>query len=478
MNAPPSSRRGTVLVVDDKPSMVQLLQRILADRYHVITASSGEEALIKIAVAAVDVVVTDVKMPGMSGLSLMAAIQQRHPGVEVILMTAYASIESVVDAMRAGAYDYLPKPFEPDDAVLRIERALGFKHMRDRALALESALNEVNDNALGRFRFDRLIGRSAAMHKVVTLLKKASSLDLTVLLLGESGTGKELAARGIHQESDRRAAPFVAVNCGAFPPDLLESELFGHVKGAFTGAVNDKKGLLEEAEGGTLFLDEIGDLPLPLQVKLNRVLQEHEYRRVGDSKDRISSARVVAATHRDLAKQVADGKFREDLYYRLKVFPVELPPLRARPEDLELLIAHFLTLATERLKRKTVRSVNPAALRALTSYAWPGNVRELQHALERAVAVAEGDEVTEGDLPHEVTTGPFSNAASSIAHLPYREAIELLTHQATRAYLEGLLDLADGNVSRAADKAGLARESLHRLLRKHGVDPELHRRRP
>ena len=461
--------RGTILVVDDKPSMVQLLRRLLSDQHHVIAAHSGEEALVKLEVADVDVVVTDIKMPGIDGLAVLQAVKARRPGAEVILMTAYASVESVVDAMRAGAFDYLPKPFEPDDAILKIERALNFKRLRDRADALQDTVD-------GRFRFDRLIGRSASMQKVITLLKKASSLDLTVLLLGETGTGKELAARAIHAESERRAGPFVAVNCGAFPADLLESELFGHARGAFTGATHDKKGLIEEADVGTLFLDEIGDLPLPLQVKLNRALQEREYRRVGETKDRKTNARVVAATHVDLVKRVADGKFREDLYYRLKVFPVELPPLRARPEDVDVLVSHFLAAARERLKRPEVRSVNPAALRALTGYTWPGNVRELQHALERAVAVAESAEVTVADLPGEVTSGSDRlPLAGNIGSLPYREAMELLTHQATRAYLEALLETEGGNVSRAAERAGLARESLHRLLRKHGVDADVHR---
>jgi DNA-binding NtrC family response regulator len=460
--------RGTILVVDDKASMVQLLRRLLSDQHHVIGAHSAEEALAKIEVADVDVVISDIKMPGMDGTELLRAVKARRPQAEVILMTAYATIQSAVDAIRAGAFDYLPKPFEPDDALLKIERALEFKHMRDRANALQDTVD-------GRFRFDRLVGRGPGMQKVVTLLRKAASLDLTVLLLGETGTGKELAARAIHAASERRAGPFVAVNCGAFPAELLESELYGHAKGSFTGASQDKPGLLDEADGGTLFLDEIGDMPLPLQVKLNRVLQEREYRRVGETRDRTTNARVVAATHVDLAKRVADGKFREDLYYRLKVFPVELPPLRTRPEDIELLAVHFLGVARERLKRPEIRGLHPTAMRALGGYMWPGNVRELQHALERAVAVADGNEVTLEDLPPELTSGRDRIPLGDVASLPYREAIELLTHQATRAYLAALLETVGGNVSKAAEKAGLARESLHRLLRKHGVDADLHR---
>ena len=460
--------RGTILVVDDKASMVQLLRRLLSDQHHVIGAHSGEEALAKIEVADVDVVITDIKMPGIDGTELLSAVKARRPQAEVILMTAYATIQSAVDAMRAGAFDYLPKPFEPEDAVLKIERALEFKHMRDRANALQDTVD-------GRFRFDRLVGRGPGMQKVVTLLRKAASLDLTVLLLGETGTGKELAARAIHAASERRSGPFVAVNCGAFPAELLETELFGHAKGAFTGASQDKRGLLEEADGGTLFLDEIGDMPLPLQVKLNRVLQEREYRRVGETRDRTTNARVVAATHVDLARRVAAGKFREDLYYRLKVFPVELPPLRTRPEDIELLAVHFLGVDRERLKRPEISGIHPAAMRALGGYMWPGNVRELQHALERAVAIADGSEVALQDLPAELTSGRDRIPLGNVASLPYREAIELLTHQAARAYLTALLETVGGNVSRAAEKAGLARESLHRLLRKHGVDPDMHR---
>ncbi|HSN91599.1 MAG TPA: sigma-54 dependent transcriptional regulator, partial [Anaeromyxobacteraceae bacterium] len=317
-----------------------------------------------------------------------------------------------------------------------------------------------------------LVGQSAQMIEVYKLVARVAGLDTTVLILGETGTGKELAARAIHYHSARRERRFVPVNCGALPAELVESELFGHARGAFTGAVGAKAGLFEEAEGGTIFLDEIGELPLPVQVKLNRVLQEREIRRVGDNRPVKVDVRVVAATHRDLKAEVAAGRFREDLFYRLNVFPVTLPALRDRREDVPLLAAHFLEKHANAL-RKPLRGFDDEAIRALAGYSWPGNVRELENAVERAVAVAAGPTVGPGDLPADVRgTQPGSLPGEVLASMPYREAVDLARDRISRDYLAALLRAHEGNVTQAAQQAGMERESLHRLLRRYGVRSE------
>ena len=455
---------GRILVGDDKENILTLFARLLGEKYELVTASDGQIALAKLSASTFDVVVSDIRMPGASGLDVLRASKQASPGTEVILMTAYATVESAIDAMREGAYDYLSKPFDPDEAVVKIERAIEHKRLRDRADMLAREVRE-------RYRFEQLIGKSNAMQQVFTLLEKAAGFDLTVLITGPSGTGKELAARAVHYSSAHKDKPFVAVNCGAFPAELIESELFGHVKGAFTGAIADKRGLVEEAAGGTLFLDEVGDLPLPLQVKLNRALQEREYRRVGDTRDRKVDARIISATNVDLRARVADGRFREDLFYRLQVFPVRLPALRERTEDIPLLAAHFL----ERVRARTglkLTGFEPAAIKALCTHPWPGNVRELENSIERAAAVAAGETIQVSDLSPEILEDDTAVPRDAFAHLPYREAIELLHDRAARDYLEAVLRSTAGNVSRAAEHAGLARESLHRLLKRHHIEAD------
>jgi DNA-binding NtrC family response regulator len=465
------TKRGRVLVVDDKASMLSMLERILKDRCDVATASDGVAALKKLDEESYDVVLSDIRMPGKGGLEVLATVRQSHPGVEVILMTAFGTVQSAVEAMQRGAFDYITKPFEPDEALVRVLRAVEHKQLRERA----TALAEVVDDKSG---FERLKGKSAAMRRVFALLEKAAGLELTVLITGPSGTGKELAARALHTRSRRSEAPFVAVNCGAIPAELLESELFGHKKGAFTGASEDKAGLIEEASKGTLFLDEIGDMPLPLQVKLNRALQEREYRRVGDTKDKRVDARILAATNVDLKQRVAAGKFREDLLYRLRVFEVAMPSLAERSEDIPVLAEHFRARAVARAGSGPTGFAQ-AAMRALMSYAWPGNVRELENAIERAVAVAEREAVAAMDLPPEVAeaAGLVGAAKLELAELGYREAMELVRERGTRDYLVALMTSFGGNVSRAAERAGIARESLHRLLKRHDVEPEAFRPR-
>jgi two-component system response regulator AtoC len=450
------------LVVDDKENILKLFGKILADGYHLTTAVDGARALSLIATEEFDVVVTDIRMPGAGGFEVLAAVKARSPSTEVVMMTGYATVGDAVRAMKLGAYDYLEKPFDPDAAALTVARAAERRRLRDETASLRRELEGIHS-------FHNLVGKSDRMRDVYRLLEQAAGLDITVLLGGETGTGKELAARAIHYHSSRKERRFVPVNCGALPPDLVESELFGHARGAFTGAATAKTGLFAEAEGGTIFLDEIGDLPLATQVKLNRVLQEREIRRVGENTAIPVDVRVVAATHRDLKAEVQAGRFREDLFYRLNVFPVRLPSLRERAEDVPLLAAHFLEKHA-RAMRRDIGGFDPDSLRLLASSPWPGNVRELENAVERAVAISSGPTIRVGDLPADLAApgGPLA-PGPALASMPYREAVEQAQDRVSREYLVALLTEFRGNVTRAAARAGLERESLHRLLKKHGL---------
>jgi two-component system response regulator AtoC len=453
-----------VLVVDDKENLRKMIVRLLADAYAVEEAEDGARALSLVATRPYDVVLTDIRMPGADGFELLAAVKARAPDTEVVMMTGYATVADAVRAMKQGAFDYLEKPFDPDAALGVVARAAERKRRADEARR-QAAPGTAE-------AFHNLVGRSPRMREAFGLLEKAAGLDITVLLLGETGTGKELAARAIHYHSGRKERRFVPVNCGALPAELVESELFGHARGAFTGAAAAKPGLFEEAEGGTLFLDEVGELPLPAQVKLNRALQEKEIRRVGDTQPVKVDVRVIAATHRDLREEAKAGRFREDLFYRLHVFPVTLPPLRDRADDVPLLAHHFLAKHARALRRE-VSAFEPEALARLAGYGWPGNVRELENAIERAVAVSAGDPIRVADLPAEVagaTPAPMAAVdPAALARLPYREAVAEARDRTSREYLVALLAAFDGNVTRAAERAGLERESLHRLLRKHGI---------
>jgi DNA-binding NtrC family response regulator len=454
--------RARVLVADDKENILKLFARILGEGYEITTAADGARALSLVAAQEFDVVVTDLRMPGADGFEVLRAVKARAPDTEVVMMTAFATVQDAVSAMKQGAYDYLEKPFDPDDASLVVARALERRRLRARS---ETRAPE----AEGVQAFHNLLGKSAAMLEVYRLLEQAAKLDITVLLGGETGTGKELAARAIHYHSARKERRFVPVNCGALPGELVESELFGHAKGSFTGAATAKPGLFEEAEGGTLFLDEIGELPLQIQVKLNRALQEKEIRRVGDNRPTAVDVRVIAATHRDLKAEVAAGRFREDLFYRVNVFPVRLPPLRERRDDVPLLVSHLLEKHAHALRRE-LDGVEPDAMSVLAGYPWPGNVRELENAIERAVAVCAGRLVTAKDLPEEIT-GRQEGAIPGdvLATMPYREAVDLARDRVSRDYLAALLRSHEGNVTRAAQQAGMERESLHRLLKRYGV---------
>jgi DNA-binding NtrC family response regulator len=455
--------RGRVLVVDDKDNIVKLLSRILSPEYDVTTAEDGTRALALVAATEFDVIVSDIRMPGADGMTVLHETRRLYPDTEVVLMTAFATVQDAVEAMKQGAYDYLQKPFEPDEALIVVRRAMERRQLRAQARDLQAALSVAH-------RFDNVVAESPAMRKVLELVHRAATSDATVLITGESGTGKEVIAHAIHRASAREHKRFVPVNCGAMPEALFEAELFGYVKGAFTGAAVDHAGLFEEAHHGTLLLDEIGELPLGVQVKLNRALQERSVRRVGDSAERTIDVRVIAATNVDLRAAVAAGKFRDDLFYRLNVFPIRVPPLRERRDDIALLAALFI----QRHRREgQSEGFTVDALTALLAYDWPGNVRQLENVVQRALAVSDGPKIGVGALTEELTArAPRSATILKFESMTYREMLEVARDRATREYLVGLMKELGGNVTQAAERAGIERESMHRLLKKHGVRSE------
>jgi two-component system response regulator HydG len=457
--------RPSVLVVDDKEDLLKLFAKILGEEFSLSTASDGAKALALIAEHEFDVVVADLKMPGASGFTVLESVKARWPETEVILLAAYGSVSDAVEAVKQGAYDYIQKPFDPDAAALVVARALERRRLRAQTVSLRKELEGVNS-------FHNVIGKSPPMREVCGLLERAAGLDTTVLLTGETGTGKELAARAVHYHSTRKHNRFVPVNCGALPAELGDNELFGYAKGAFNGAAASKPGLFEEANRGTLFLDEVGELPLPVQVKLNRALQDKEIRRVGENSPFAVDVRIIAATHRELKAEVQAGRFREDLFYRLHVFPIRVPALRERREDIPALAAHFLAKHA-RASKRDITGIGNAAMRALTAYNWPGNVRELENAIERAVAIATGRELDIRDLPAELRGAQVGALpAEVLVRMPYHEAMGTARDRISREYLAVLLHEFEGNVTRAAERAGIERESLHRLLKRYGVRSE------
>jgi two-component system response regulator AtoC len=384
-----------VLVVDDEENIRLVLETLLKRTgYQVETAHSGEQALSRIDAFGPDVVITDVRMPKMGGLDLLTTLRAKNNPATVIVMSAYGNVDAAIEAMKAGAYDYIQKPFKPDEVVLALRKAEERELLRRENNALRQEIRKEH-------RFEDILAKSAAMQGIFRTISKIADFKTTVLISGESGVGKELVARAVHSRGSRANHPFVAVNCGAIPENLLESELFGHRRGAFTDAIADRKGLFEEADGGTLFLDEIGELPLGLQVKLLRALQEESIRRLGDTKDLKIDVRIIAATHRDLLAETKLGRFREDLFYRLNVLPIVVPPLRERREDIALLVEHFVARNNARLGTQ-VRGLDNEARRLLFEYPWPGNVRELENTIERAMVLAEGDQIVAPDLPERV----------------------------------------------------------------------------
>ncbi len=384
-----------VLVVDDEENLRLVLRTFLRrHEYEVEVAEDGEEALPLIDGFDPDFVITDVRMPRMGGMDLLSAIAAKGSAATVIVMSAYGSHELALEAIQAGAYDYVSKPFKPEEVLLCLRKAEERESLKRENRALR---REIHNNA----QFENILAKAPQMDSIFRTIAKVSDYKTTVLVMGESGVGKELVAKAIHNRSSRRGRPFVPINCGAIPEPLLESELFGHKRGAFTDATHDRRGLFEEAHGGTLFLDEIGELPQSLQVKLLRVLEDGRIRRLGDTKDTEVDVRIVAATHRDLLTETKAGRFREDLFYRLNVLPILVPPLRERREDIPLLIDHFVARNNTRLGTE-IAGVDNEARRLLYEYAWPGNVRELENTIERAMVLAEGDKITASDLPERV----------------------------------------------------------------------------
>ena len=384
-----------VLVVDDEENLRLVLKTLLKRHgYDVEVAENGEQALGLVDTFGPDVILTDVRMPKMNGLDLLATLKAKQNAATVIVMSAYGSVDLALEAMKAGAYDYVGKPFKPDEIVLALRKAEERESLRRENRALKEQIQKES-------QFESILARSQAMNDIFKTITKIADFKTTVLVQGESGVGKELVARAIHARSTRKNHPFVAINCGAIPENLLESELFGHKKGAFTDAQSDRRGLFEEADGGTLFLDEIGELPLNLQVKLLRALQEESIRRLGESKDIKIDVRIITATHRDLAAETKAGRFREDLYYRINVLPILIPPLRQRKEDIHLLVDHFVTRNNARLGTQT-RAITTDARKLLLEYAWPGNVRELENTIERAMVLCDGDIIDAHDLPERL----------------------------------------------------------------------------
>jgi two-component system response regulator PilR (NtrC family) len=464
--APTEARAGRILVADDERSLRELLAIVLRrEGYEVMLAENGKMALAALARGAVDLLISDIKMPDMSGVEVLRSAKQIDPALPAIMMTAFASTETAVEAMRLGACDYLVKPFDVDELKLKVREKLETRQLRQENVLLKRALNEPH-------AFAGIIGRSSPMLAVFDLVESVAPTTSTVLITGESGTGKELVARALHQRSLRRDRPFVAINCGALTETLLESELFGHMKGSFTGADATKKGLIEGAEGGTIFLDEIGETTPMMQVKLLRVLQERKFRRVGGLEEIDADIRVVAATNQDLTKMVAEGRFREDLFYRINVIPIQLPPLRDRREDIALIADHFLS-KYRRTMGKSVETISGEAMTRLSSHHWPGNIRELENVIERAVALEKTPTILADSLPGPLRgQGPAAPVTkpADVGALP-DAGFDLEQHvqSVERRYLAQALERAGGVQVRAAELLGMSFRSFRYYAKKYNL---------
>ena len=450
---PLATPRARILVVDDQKNMRATTAFILRQQgYEVAEAESGEVALQRLLDEPFDVVLTDLRMEPQSGLDVLRGALDVAPSTQVIVMTGYGTVESAVEAMQAGAHDYISKPFQETELIVRVERAL-----EKRRLLVDVGL--FGDDFKSRYKLDALVGRSAPMRELLTKIIRVAPTDVTVLVTGESGTGKELIARAIHANGKRANRPFVPVNCAAISESLLESELFGHAKGAFTGAVKLRRGLLEEASGGTFFFDEIGETTPAFQAKLLRVIQEHEIRRVGDNASIPVDVRVIAATNQDLRQAIADRRFREDLYYRLNVVPLTAPPLRDRKEDVPLLTQHFLARFNER--NKTQRTLTHGALAKLMAYEFPGNVRELENIVEQAAALAGTDEISAADvLVEERRSPPDPSAGKTLAQE---------VDEAEKRAIEAAVARLDGQLERVARELDVSTTTLWRKMKRLGL---------
>jgi DNA-binding NtrC family response regulator len=456
-------RRSRLLIVDDEPDMLRLLRRSVGQDLdcEVVTAGNGHDALTCFEAQPFDLALIDIRMPGMDGLELLEELQARRPGFTVVMMTAFGAIEVAVNAIRKGAYDFITKPFDHDDLVHHLQNALERGRLLSENRELKACVRQAET-------FHGLVGASPAMQAVFDRLEMLGKSDITVLITGASGTGKNLAARALHDLSSRREGPFVRVSCPTVPENILESELFGYAKGAFTHAVADRRGLFQEADGGTIFLDEIGDISPAIQSKLLQVMEDKEFRPLGRNRSVKVDVRVVAATNSDLKARMAAGEFREDLYYRLCVVEVGMPPLNARPDDIPLLVDHFLArhclAAGETPKRM------PAELLAqLTAHPWPGNVRELENLVRRGVVMSGGEEITPEAIGWQAAACVADLETDDISAIAYREAKEEVLTQFNRRYIRKALEVTGGNVTRAARRSGIERQSFQQIMRKYDI---------
>ena len=450
-----------VLIIDDEPGLRQTVSLILADEgYEVHTASDGEEGLARALEVQPDLILCDVRMPRLTGIEFLERYRQANGTAMVIVMTAYGGMEMALQAMKKGAYDYIQKPFTSEQLVLTLKKA-------EERETLRREVTRLREEVGADRRYREIVAKSPAMTKALEVAAKVAKHPSPVLITGESGTGKELVARLIHDESDRSRGPFIPVNCGAIPENLLESELFGYTRGAFTGADRDKPGLFEAASGGTLLLDEIGDMPVTLQVKLLRVLQESEIRRLGDTRARTVDVRLVASTNKDLDEEVRMGDFRRDLYYRIAVVPIHLVPLRQRRDEIPLLVTHFIEQYNRKLKLD-IRGIEADAMRVLLEYPWPGNVRELENTIERALVLSDGPKITADDLPTNITS-PI--VALDSPDLPDDE-LSVKKHSAIleRRLIKQALERTGGNKTRAADLLELSSRALLYKIREYGLE--------
>jgi DNA-binding NtrC family response regulator len=450
-----------ILIVDDEEVLRDVLEVVLRrENFDVVSAASGEEALSMLDGEEVDLIILDVMLPGISGIDTLRAIRISNPNLPVIVITASSSIDGAIEAMKHGAFHYIPKPFRNEEVVLTVNKALETRRLSRENERLKSDLSE-------KFSYANIIGKSEIMRKVFDLIKQAAPSRSNILIQGESGTGKELVAKAIHHASPRARNAFVTVNSGSLPPELLESSLFGHMKGAFTGAIATKRGLFEVADGGSIFLDEIGNINLETQAKLLRVIQEKEFMRLGSVETIRVDARLIAATNADLHRLMADLKFREDLYYRLNVITIQLPPLRRKREDIPLLVQHFLQKYSEENKRR-VREVTPEAMRILMDHAWPGNVRELENTIERAVVLCNGDRVTPELLPDYLR---YPARTDQPAMIVPQDGISLKDSVSNyeRAMILQSLELANGVQKRAAELLQLKPSTLNEMMKRLGI---------
>ncbi|OGA16319.1 MAG: Fis family transcriptional regulator [Betaproteobacteria bacterium RIFCSPLOWO2_02_FULL_66_14] len=458
--------KGRILVVDDEEIVLRSCVRILGDGdYAVDTAGDGGEALKMVDASPYDVILLDIMMPKVDGLEVLQRVKEAHPDIEVIMVTGLSQIDTAVRSMKLGAFDYLPKPFDPEELRLLVERALERRRLLQENLSLRSEIG-------AKYRFENIVGSSPRMQSMFSLIARCAPTSTTVLLVGESGTGKELVARAIHYNSLRKDKPFVPVDCTSLSENLLESELFGHVRGAFTGAVANKRGLFELADGGTLFLDEIANLSLSIQAKLLRVIQEREFKAVGDTRTQSTDIRLIAATNKELRAMVAAGSFRDDLYYRINIFPIEIPPLRERREDIPVLATHFLRRFSDELG-KDVSEISDGAMAVLVNHGWPGNVRELENTLHRAVILASDKVVRRAHLVDLVEPGALADSevprtGEDLKRIK-KAAREKSVEHIEKAFVVEALKRNAWNVTRSAEDTGMQRANFQALMKKYEI---------